>query len=144
VFVEAPHDKYLIAKEAIEAIIAEHRKSNESQIHIGETNPFQNPLRCVKVFDKYVGLVIGKQGETLKNIAAQTSTKIFMPQKNDNNTSSHDGIRLIEISGEENNCRSAERLIIDLVRGQQERTGAKDPDLYAYDDRPPKTSWNDD
>jgi predicted PilT family ATPase len=60
VFVEAPHEKYLIAKDAIEAIIAEHRKSNESQIHIGDVNPFSNPLRCVKVFDKYVGLVIGK------------------------------------------------------------------------------------
>ncbi len=67
-----------------------------------------------------------------------------MPQKNDTAQSSHDGIRLIEISGEESNCRAAERMIIDLVRGQQERTGAKDPDLYAYDDRPPKTSWNDD
>ena len=35
-------------------------------------------------------------------------------------------------------------MIIDLVRGQQERTGAKEPDLYGYDDRPQKMSWNDD
>lgn len=51
---------------------------------------------------------------------------------------------MIEISGEESNCKAAERMVIDLVRGQMERTGSKDPDLYGYDDRPPKTSWNDD
>ena len=146
VFVEASHEKYLLAKEAIEAIISEHRRVNESQIHIGETNPFSNPHRFVKVLDKFVGLVIGKQGDTLKNIAAQTTTKIFMPQKTNNDHQYHtsDGIRVIEISGEESNCKAAERLIIDLVRGQMERTGSKDPDLYGYDDRPPKTSWNDD
>lgn len=83
-FVEGSHEKYLLAKEAIEAIISEHRRVNESQIHIGETNPFSNPQRFVKVLDKYVGLVIGKQGDTLKNIAAQTTTKIFMPQKTNN------------------------------------------------------------
>jgi far upstream element-binding protein len=147
VFVEGSHEKYLLAKEAIEAIISEHRRVNESQIHIGETNPFSNTQKFVKVYDKYVGLIIGKQGDTLKSIASQTSTKIFMPQKTNADSqynSSHDGIRVIEISGEESNCKSAERMIIDLVRGQQERTGAKEPDLYGYDDRPPKTSWNDD
>jgi hypothetical protein len=30
VFVEASHEKYLVAKEAIEAIISEHRRVNES------------------------------------------------------------------------------------------------------------------
>lgn len=69
VFVEGSHEKYLLAKEAIEAIITEHRRVNDPQIHIGETNPFSKPNKYVKVMDKYVGLIIGKQGETLKGIA---------------------------------------------------------------------------
>ena len=36
----------------------------------------------VRISDKYVGLVIGKQGETLKGIAMASDTKIYMPQKN--------------------------------------------------------------
>jgi hypothetical protein len=60
VFVEGSHEKYLLAKEAIEAIITEHRRVNDPQIHIGETNPFSKPNKYVKVMDKYVGLIIGK------------------------------------------------------------------------------------
>lgn len=69
VFVEGSHEKYLLAKEAIEAIISEHRRVNDPQIHIGEINPFSKPQRNLKVLDKHVGLIIGKQGDTLKNIA---------------------------------------------------------------------------
>ena len=83
VFVEGSHEKYLIAKEQIEIVIAEHRRANDTKIFIGEANPFgEKPNKKVEVADKYVGLVIGKQSETLKSIAIQTQTKIFMPQKN--------------------------------------------------------------
>ena len=61
VFVEGSHEKYLIAKEQIEVVIAEHRRANDTKIFIGEGNPFGlKPNKSVEVADKYVGLVIGK------------------------------------------------------------------------------------
>ena len=69
VFIEADHEKYILAKEAIEAVIHEHPRQNEMCIQIGDANPFGEPTRTVKVGDRYVGLVIGKQSETIKNIA---------------------------------------------------------------------------
>jgi len=79
VFIEADHEKYIIAKEAIEAVINEHPRQSEMCIYIGEASPFGEPTHQVKVADRYVGLVIGKQSETIKNIAMQTRTKIFIP-----------------------------------------------------------------
>ena len=40
VFVEGSHEKYLIAKEQIDIVIAEHRRANDTKIFIGESNPF--------------------------------------------------------------------------------------------------------
>ena len=92
VFIEAEHEKYIIAKEAIEAVINEHPRQSEMCIYIGEASPFGTPNREFKVSDRYVGLVIGKQSETIKNIATQTKTKIFIPQK-PINTRENEGIR---------------------------------------------------
>ena len=39
-FVESDREKYMIAKEAIEAIIADHRNVSDPMIHIGDANPF--------------------------------------------------------------------------------------------------------
>mgnify|MGYP001344508346 FL=1 len=73
VFVEGSHEKYLIAKEQIDIVITEHRRANDTKIFIGESNPFPGkPTKKVEVSDKYVGLVIGKQSETLKQIAMAT------------------------------------------------------------------------
>lgn len=55
-----------------------------------------------------------------------------MPQKNDNQSFTTDGIRVVEITGDDHDCRDAENSIIDLIREQQGKTGAKDPDLYSY------------
>ena len=60
VFIESERDKYIIAKEAIEAIISEHRKVADPQIHIGEKSPFGYPTKEVRVPDKHVGFIIGK------------------------------------------------------------------------------------
>ena len=51
------------------AVIEEHPRQSEMCIYIGEASPFGTPNRTLKVADKYVGLVIGKQSETIKNIA---------------------------------------------------------------------------
>lgn len=70
VFVEGEHDRYLEAKEAIEQIIRENRKPNDPVIHIGEKSPFGPPMRTLEVPDKFVGLIIGKQGDNLKQISS--------------------------------------------------------------------------
>jgi far upstream element-binding protein len=36
VFVEAEHEKYILAKESIDKIIADHKRANDPQIFIGE------------------------------------------------------------------------------------------------------------
>ena len=116
VFVEGSHEKYLIAKEQIEVVIAEHRRANDTKIFIGEANPFgDKPNKRVEVADKYVGLVIGKQSETLKSIAIQTSTKIFMPQKNQGIPALNDGVRIVEIIGDDQGCIEAEARIHELI-----------------------------
>jgi hypothetical protein len=69
VFVEGPPDKYQKAKELIEDIIREHRRTSDPSIHVGDTNPFYGNMERLRVPDKYVGLIIGKSGDNLKGIA---------------------------------------------------------------------------
>ena len=69
VFVEGPPDRYQKAKEMIEEIIREHRRASDPQIHVGDHNPFDGPHNPIDVPDKFVGLIIGKNGETLRGIA---------------------------------------------------------------------------
>jgi hypothetical protein len=54
--------------------------------------------------DKYVGLVIGKNGETLKGIAARSFCKIYMPQRNPNKDAVD---RTAELHGDPHNCEMA-------------------------------------
>lgn len=92
-------------------------------IHIGEKSPFGPPDRTVDVPDKYVGLVIGRQGENLKQISAATSTKIFMPQKNALSDSS--GVRIVEICGEsQGDCQEAERRIVAMIDEHNDKSKA--------------------
>lgn len=79
VFVEGVPERYQRAKEMIEEIIREHRRTADPQVHVGDYNPFPGPHQKVKVPDKYVGLIIGKNGDTLKGIAQRSNTKIFVP-----------------------------------------------------------------
>jgi hypothetical protein len=53
----------------IEDIIREHRRTNDPIIHVGDTNPFHGNMERLPVPDRYVGLIIGKSGDNLKNIA---------------------------------------------------------------------------
>ena len=79
VFVEGPPDKYQKAKELIEDIIREHRRTSDPLIHVGDINPFSGSHDRLRVPDKYVGLIIGKSGDNLKGIAQRSNTKIFVP-----------------------------------------------------------------
>lgn len=67
----------------------------------------------MKVLDRFVGLIIGKSGETLKGVATRTGTKIFVPQKNPDLTSD---TRTVEISAESlESCQEAEVEINNLI-----------------------------
>lgn len=59
-----------------------------------------------------VGLVIGKGGDTLKNIALKSNTKIFIPQKNPNPSNQY---RCVEVIGQETEQQIAKDLILELI-----------------------------
>ncbi len=46
---------------------------------MGDINPFSGLHVPIDVPDKFVGLIIGKNGENLRGIAQRSNTKIFMP-----------------------------------------------------------------
>ena len=81
----------------IDEIIREHRRAVDPQVHVGDVNPFAGPHTNINVPDKFVGLIIGKNGENLKGIAARSNTKIFVPQKNNVPGAEE---RIIEIDGD--------------------------------------------
>jgi hypothetical protein len=128
VFVEGEHDKYLLAKEAIEQIIRENRKPHDPVIHIGEKSPYGVPDRSIDIPDRYVGLIIGRAGDNLKQISAATNTKIFMPHKNIDSS----GVRVLEICGEDmfdiDDAERRIRMIIDDQGGKGTSTNfSKNP-----------------
>ena len=104
VFVEGPPEKYQKAKEMIEEIIREHRRASDPQVHVGDQNPFPGPHQYIKVPDKYVGLIIGKNSETLKGIAQRSNAKIFVPQKNNDPMAEE---RIVEIAGDSSSLEIA-------------------------------------
>lgn len=96
---EGTPDKYQRAKEMIEDIIREHRKTSDPVINVGDYNPFFGHAERLPVPDRYVGLIIGRSGENLKGIANRTNTKIFVPQRNSNPNAEE---RIMEIVGDPN------------------------------------------
>lgn len=120
VFVEGPTDKYQKAKEMIDEIIREHKRTADPQAHVGDHNPFSGPHQKVKVPDKYVGLIIGKNSETLKGIAQRTNTKIFVPQKNLEGTDE----RTIEMDGDSYNIEMARQEIQQLIQRYQSQSSS--------------------
>lgn len=97
VFVEGTPDKYQKAKDMIDEIIREQRRSSDPLIHVGESNPFHGNHEKIRVPDRYVGLIIGKSGENLKGVASRTNTRIFVPQKSLSNDLDE---RIVEIVGD--------------------------------------------
>lgn len=66
VFVEATEDKYQLAKNLIEEIVDEHKRNQSGFTHIGEQNPYEGPKQVVPIPNNLTGLLIGKNGDTLK------------------------------------------------------------------------------
>ena len=80
VFIEGPNDKYEIAKKLIEAIICEQINMKQNNAHLGENNPSPGPYTPLKIPNKMVGLIIGRNGETVKTIHSVTKCNIFIPK----------------------------------------------------------------
>jgi predicted PilT family ATPase len=96
----------------IEDIIREHRRSSDTLIHVGDSNPFYGNQDRIRVPDKYVGLIIGKSGDNLKGIAQRSKTKIFVPQRNMTPDSAE---RIIEIIGDQHCIEIAKTEIMGLI-----------------------------
>ena len=80
VFVEGPPENYEKARKLIEDVVEEHKKIHNAFSHSGESNPFPGPHFTLPVPKNLIGLIIGKNGETINNIQQSTSTCIFVPR----------------------------------------------------------------
>jgi len=97
VFVEGTPEKYQKAREMIEEIIKEHRRSTDCLMHIGDKNPFPGPYFKMPIPNKQVGLIIGKNGDTLRAITNKSRAQIFVPKEI---AEAFQEQRIIEISGD--------------------------------------------
>jgi hypothetical protein len=94
VFVDGTNDRYQKAKQLIDDIIKDHRRHQDQRMHIGESNPFPGPYCKVEIANKHAGLVIGRNGDTLRGICNRSGAYIFIPKE------SQGEWRVIQISGE--------------------------------------------
>mmetsp|Transcript_8863 Transcript_8863/g.6618 ORF Transcript_8863/g.6618 Transcript_8863/m.6618 type:complete len:145 (-) Transcript_8863:393-827(-) len=107
----------------IEEIIREHRRTADPQIYVGDSNPFPGPHSRIDVQDKYVGLIIGKNGENLRTIAARSGTRIFVPRENSN---PHSEDRIIEVDGDATGIEICRQEIDSLINRYLSSSGNLD------------------
>ncbi len=82
-----------------------------SYSHLGEINPFPGPHTFFKIPNKYIGLVVGKSGDTIRQFHSKTGCKIFVPKESQ---PGHD-FRFIELSGSRENIEDCKQEIDDLI-----------------------------
>ena len=111
VFIEGPEEKYEIAKKYIEAIIGEQINMKQSNAHIGETNPNPGPYTLLKIPNKMVGLIIGRNGEMVKLIQESTNSNIFIPKE----PRPGEDFRELQLSGNPQNVEICRREIISMI-----------------------------
>ena len=111
VFIEGPEEKYEIAKKYIEAIIGEQIAMKQNNAHIGETNPNPGPYTLLKIPNKMVGLIIGRNGEMVKLIQESTNSNIFIPKE----PRPGEDFRELQLSGNPQNVEICRREIISMI-----------------------------
>ena len=111
VFIEGPPEKYEIAKRLIEDIIAEQIYLKQNFSHMGEINPFPGPHTLLRIPNKMVGLIIGKNGETVKTIHQKTGCYIFIPKE----SKPGEDYRELELSGPAQSVEICKREIISMI-----------------------------
>ena len=111
VFIEGPEDKYEKAKNLIEEIVTEQINMKNTYSHLGETNPFPGPHSPLKIPNKMVGLIIGRNGETVKIIHEVTGCQIFIPKDSKPN----EDFRELQLSGKPESVEICKREIISMI-----------------------------
>ena len=111
VFIEGPPEKYEIAKKLIEDIISEQIAMKQNFSHLGETNPYPGPYTPLKIPNKMVGLIIGRNGETVKIIHERTQCLIFIPKE----SRPGEDFRELQLSGSPENVENCKREIISMI-----------------------------
>ena len=111
VFIEGPEDRFEIAKKLIEAIIAEQVNMKMTSAHLGESNPHPGPYTLLKIPNKMVGLIIGRNGETVKVIQESTGCNVFIPKE----SRPGEDFRELQLSGKLENVEICRREIISMI-----------------------------
>jgi rRNA processing protein Krr1/Pno1 len=111
VFVEGPPEKYEIAKKLIEEIISEQIAMKQNFSHLGEVNPFPGPHTPLRIPNKMVGLIIGRNGETVKIIHQKTGCFIFIPKE----SRPGEDFRELQLSGPPDSVEICKREIISMI-----------------------------
>ena len=111
VFIEGPEDRYEIAKKLIEAIIAEQVNMKMNSAHLGESNPHPGPYTLLKIPNKMVGLIIGRNGETVKIIQESTGCDVYIPKE----SRPGEDFRELQLSGKPENVEICRREIISMI-----------------------------
>ena len=111
VFIEGPEDKFELAKKLIEAINAEQVNMKMNSEHLGESNPNPGPYTLLKIPNKMVGLIIGRNGETIKLIQESTKCGVFIPK----DSRPGEDFRELQLSGKPENIEICRREIISMI-----------------------------
>ena len=111
VFIEGPEERYEIAKKLIEAIIAEQVNMKMNSAHLGESNPHPGPYTLLKIPNKMVGLIIGRNGETVKLIQESTGCDVYIPKE----SRPGEDFRELQLSGKPENVEICRREIISMI-----------------------------
>jgi len=111
VFIEGPEDRYEFAKKLIEAIIAEQVNMKMNSAHLGESNPNPGPYTLLKIPNKMVGLIIGRNGETVKLIQESTGCDVYIPK----DSRPGEDFRELQLSGKAENVEICRREIISMI-----------------------------
>lgn len=119
-FVEGTPERFEIAKRLIEEIVSEAKRLNKIQststpatnVAINaDVNPFPGPHIPYPIPNQCTGLVIGKNGDTLKSIQARSGAYLYIPKSTDLTS----GERILELSGSEDQIERAKREIQKLL-----------------------------
>ena len=87
---------------------------------LGEQNPFTGPNTHIKVSNKYIGLIIGKNGETVRNLYQKTGCLVFIPKE----SKEGEDFRILELSGTEESIKECKSDIESLIENANKVTEA--------------------
>lgn len=74
-------ENYSQAQMLIEEMVSHHQKVRLNPQHTGDANPFAGPYLVLVVPEDYLGLILGKSGETVKKLYEETNCSLFIPTK---------------------------------------------------------------